>query len=122
MLDIQPYPSRLGDPRSRRYETFSYLPPFTPEQVRDQVRYMIGKGWICAIEYVEPEHAGDDYWYMWKLPLFGVTDEQEVLRELDACRETYPGCLVRLIGYDNIRQTQGLSFVVYRPEGDAGRH
>ncbi len=117
MLDIDP---RLEGAGGRRYETFSYLAPFSPEQIRDQLRYVIGRGWTCAIEYVEPRNASHDYWYMWKLPLFGVTDAEAVLGELEACRAAHPHCLVRLIGYDNIRQTQGTAFVVYRPEKAAG--
>ncbi len=116
MLDIQPHELRVGDPGSRKYETFSYLPPFTEEQIRDQIRYIIDRGWTCAVEYTEPERADSAYWHMWKLPLFGVTDVDEVLRELKACREAHPDCLVRLMGYDNLRQTQGLTLVVYRPE------
>jgi ribulose-bisphosphate carboxylase small chain len=51
---------------------------------------------------------------MWKLPLFGETDVQVVLDELDACRRAHPTHLVRLIGYDNFTQSQGSAFVVYR--------
>ncbi len=105
----------MQDTIRRHYETFSYLPPFTEEQIRDQIRYMVARGWICAIEFAPPERAGDPYWRMWKLPLFGVTDEETVLRELDACRAAHPACLVRLIGYDSRRQTRGLAFVTHRP-------
>jgi ribulose-bisphosphate carboxylase small chain len=52
---------------------------------------------------------------MWKLPLFGVRDPNEVLAELEECRRTYPNHLVRLIGYDNYAQCQGSNFVVYKP-------
>lgn len=57
---------------------------------------------------------GDNYWYMWKLPLFGESDINVVMNEINACRNANPGNHVRLIGYDNKRQTQGLSMVVYR--------
>ncbi|HUV20319.1 MAG TPA: ribulose bisphosphate carboxylase small subunit, partial [Gammaproteobacteria bacterium] len=37
MSDIQDYPSSLRDPASRKFETFSYLPAMTSEQIRNQV-------------------------------------------------------------------------------------
>lgn len=117
MAYIEPYPSRLGDASSRRFGTFSYLPAFTDEQIRDQIRYILSKGWTCAVEYSEPEYLDCDYWYMWKLPLFGVADVELVMQELRQCRDANPDCFVRLMGYDSRRQTQGLSLVVYRPEG-----
>jgi len=46
--------------------------------------------------------------------MFGVSDPEVVLAELSACHHANPGHLVRLIGYDNHRQTQGFSLVVYR--------
>ena len=37
------------------------------------------KGWNPAIEHTEPEHLMDNYWYMWKLPMFGETDVERIL-------------------------------------------
>lgn len=116
MTDIRDYPSRVGDPGSRRFETFSYLPEFDDERLRAQVDHLLARGWIAAIEHVEPDRSGNDYWYMWKLPLFGEQDTDRVLEELAACRDANPGHHVRLIGYDNVRQTQGTSLVAYRGE------
>jgi ribulose-bisphosphate carboxylase small chain len=114
MTAIRDYPSRMNDPASRRFETFSYLPEMDAAQVRKEVKYMIDKGWNCSVEHVEPARAGDSYWYMWKLPLFGERDVDVVMSELNACRNANPGDHIRIIGYDNKRQTQGLSMVVYR--------
>lgn len=111
---MQDYPSRLSDPASRKFETFSYLPPMTAAQIRKQVEYIVSRGWNPAIEHCEPEHAGLDYWYMWKLPLFGETDVDRILAEAQACHKANPGHHVRLIGYDNLRQSQGTCMVVYR--------
>ena len=71
MPDIQDYPSRLNTPASRKIETLSYLPKMDAERIRAQVVYIVEQGWNPAIEHVETERVGDDYWYMWKLPLFG---------------------------------------------------
>jgi|SRR5210317_1259512 ribulose-bisphosphate carboxylase small chain len=108
MSDMQDYKS------SPKYETFSYLPAMTPEQVKAQIAYIIANGWNPAIEHVEPSRAFTYYWYMWKLPFFGEQSVDTVLAELDACKRDYPGHHVRLIGYDNYAQSQGMAFVVHR--------
>jgi len=69
MSEVQDYPSRLSDPASRKFETFSYLPEMDNDATRKQVEYIVSKGWNPAIEHTEPENAFDHYWYMWKLPL-----------------------------------------------------
>ncbi len=109
MPDIQPY-----KPTERRYETFSYLPPMTPDKVRKQIQYLISQGWTPAIEHTEPEKAFSHYWYLWKLPFFGETSVERIMAELEACHRANPGHLVRLLGYDNYAQSQGVSFTVFR--------
>ena len=49
MADIQDYVS------TPKYETFSYLPPLTPEELRKQVAYIIAQGWNPGIEHVRSE-------------------------------------------------------------------
>lgn len=114
---IQDYKSRLDDPASRRFETFSYLPKMDPAAIRRQVEYILQRGWIPAIEHVEPGRVGDTYWYLWKLPMFSEQRAEVVLAEAEACRQAYPEHHVRLIGYDNKRQTQGASMVIHRAKG-----
>jgi len=118
MANILEYTSRLSDAGSRKFETFSYLPKLSAVQVRAQVAYIAARGWTPAIEYTEPEHAAGAYWYMWKLPMFGERDVDAILAEAEACHNANPDDFVRLIGYDNLRQTQGTAMVVYR--GRAG--
>ena len=69
-----------------RLETFSYLPPLDPARVRDQVEHLLAEGWIAAVEHVEPERAQQRYWYMWRLPMFGVSDPDTVMSELKKTR------------------------------------
>ncbi|HEY6897341.1 MAG TPA: ribulose bisphosphate carboxylase small subunit [Rhodocyclaceae bacterium] len=114
MSEMQDYKSRLSDPASRKFETFSYLPAMSPEQIRKQVAYLVSKGLNPAIEHVEPENAFDHYWYMWKLPMFGETDVDAILAEAEACHKANPDNHVRLVGYDNFKQTKGAEMVVYR--------
>ena len=114
MSEVQDYRSRVSDPGSRKLGTFSYLPQMNAEQLRKQIDYLVAKGWNPAIEHTEPEHADDHYWYMWKLPLFGETDVDRILAEIEACKKANPRHHVRLIGYDNFRQTQGANMIVHR--------
>ncbi|HHB12004.1 MAG TPA: ribulose bisphosphate carboxylase small subunit [Chromatiales bacterium] len=114
MSEVRDYPSRLSDPNSRKLGTFSYLPQMSDEEIRKQIQYIVSKGWNPAIEHTEPEYAFSHYWYMWKLPMFGETDVDRILAEVDACMRANPGHHVRLIGYDNYRQTQGANMVVFK--------
>jgi ribulose-bisphosphate carboxylase small chain len=98
-----------------KYETFSYLPPMTPEQVRRQIAYSISQGWNPSVEHTEKGTvATSNYWYMWKLPFFGEQSVDAVLAELDACHREFPTHLVRFLAYDNYAQSQGIAFVVFR--------
>ena len=108
-MHIDPY-----GPTQRRGETFSYLPPMTPERLRQQIAYLIESGWNAAIEHTEPEKAQSNFWYLWELPLFGEKSVDKVLAELDACHRANPGHHVRLLGYDNYQQSQGTAFIVHR--------
>jgi ribulose-bisphosphate carboxylase small chain len=112
-VTVQPFPGRR-DAAGRRLGTFSYLPLPTPAQVLAQVQHCIDQGWTCAVEHVEPERAGSEYWYMWKLPMFGSTDAEAVLAEVRECTAAHPTDLVKLVAIDRRRQTQGLAFVVSR--------
>ncbi len=114
MSEMQDYKSSLSDPTSRKFETFSYLPEMDKDGIRAQVDYIVKQGWNPAVEHTEPENAFDHYWYMWKLPLFGETDVDRILSELEACHKAHPNNHVRLVGYDNYAQSKGAEMVVVR--------
>ena len=114
MSDIQDYQSSLTDPASRKFETFSYLPEMTAEQIRRQVEYIVSRGWNPGIEHTEPENASGNYWYMWKLPMFGEVDVDTIISETVACHNAHPNNHVRLLGFDNYAQCAGTSMVIYR--------
>ena len=114
MSEMQDYSSSLSDINSRKFETFSYLPEMTTDQIRKQVEYIVSKGWNPAIEHTEPENAFSHYWYMWKLPMFGETDVDVVLGEAEACHKAHPNNHVRLVGFDNYAQSKGAEMVVFR--------
>jgi ribulose bisphosphate carboxylase small subunit len=39
----------------------------------------------------------------------------EVMAEIEACKSAHPQSYIRVTGYDNVRQAQVMSFVVYQP-------
>jgi ribulose-bisphosphate carboxylase small chain len=109
---------------SRRFfETFSYLPPLTDSEISRQVDYLVQKGYTPCIEFEDAATAyvtrssGIDssaaagyydnrYWTMWKLPMFGATDGDQVLREIKMCKQKFPNSFVRLAGFDGNRQAR----------------
>jgi ribulose-bisphosphate carboxylase small chain len=102
-------------PKERRYETLSFLPPLTDQQISKQIEYMLEQGYIPAIEFEENPKPTDHHWTLWKLPLFEARTPQDVLNEVRECRSEYPNCYVRVIGFDNIKQCQTVSFIVHKP-------
>ena len=68
-----------------------------------------------TIEFNETSEPTELYWTMWKLPLFGAKTAQEVLNEVQSCRSQYGNCYIRVVGFDNIKQCQVMSFLVHKP-------
>ncbi|OLP16821.1 ribulose bisphosphate carboxylase small subunit [Leptolyngbya sp. 'hensonii'] len=102
-------------PKERRYETLSYLPPLTDAQIVRQIQYILSQGYIPAVEFNENSEPTVYYWTLWKLPLFSASSPQEVLNEVQACRSEYSNCFIRVVGFDNVKQCQVLSFIVHKP-------
>jgi ribulose-bisphosphate carboxylase small chain len=98
-----------------RLETFSYLPELDNAEIEAQIRSILDRGLVVAIEHTREPSAYDHYRTLWKLPLFGVTDPDDVLSELEECRGEHPDAYIRLNGYDRRRQGQVLAFAVHRP-------
>ncbi|OVA04988.1 Ribulose bisphosphate carboxylase small chain [Macleaya cordata] len=110
----------------KKFETLSYLPPLSLEALAKEVEYLLRKGWVPCLEFdakgfVYREHGNTPgyydgrYWTMWKLPMFGCTDALQVLKELDEAKKAYPDSFIRIIGFDNVRQVQCISFIAYKP-------
>jgi ribulose-bisphosphate carboxylase small chain len=108
--------------KERRYETLSYLPPLSDQQIAKQVQYILDQGYFPAIEFNETSEPTDYYWTMWKLPLFNAGSVQEVLQEVNECRNAYRDSYVRVVGFDNIKQCQVLSFIIHKPGGNNYRY
>ncbi|MDJ0701895.1 MAG: ribulose bisphosphate carboxylase small subunit [Leptolyngbyaceae cyanobacterium MO_188.B28] len=109
-------------PKERRYETLSYLPPLTDAQIERQIQFILKMGYIPAVEFNETSDPEVYYWTMWKLPLFNATSTREVLDEVQACRSEYGNCFVRVVGFDNVKQCQILSFIVHKPGSGGYRY
>ena len=104
--------------------TFSFLPEFADEQIEAQIRYALDNGWAIAVEYTDDPHPRNAYWEMFGLPLFDLRADQAdvALREVNACRESFPNHYVKLVAYDAtyMRQTTALAFIVARPSEEPG--
>jgi ribulose-bisphosphate carboxylase small chain len=118
---------------NKMFETFSYLPPLTDDQIAKQVDYIVNNGWTPCLEFSEPELAytsneytvrmgpvtcnyyDNRYWTLWKLPMFGCTDPIQVLREIDQATTKFPNAFIRMCAFDADRQVQVTSMLVHRP-------
>ncbi|XP_006842277.2 ribulose bisphosphate carboxylase small chain SSU5A, chloroplastic [Amborella trichopoda] len=111
---------------NQRFETLSYLPPLNKKALAKEVDYLIRNGWIPCLEFDvkgwvsrdnnrSPGYYDGRYWTMWKLPMFGCTDSSQVMAELEEATKSYPDCYHRIIGFDNKRQVQCISFLAYKP-------
>ncbi|XP_030521295.1 ribulose bisphosphate carboxylase small subunit, chloroplastic-like [Rhodamnia argentea] len=111
----------------KKFETLSYLPPLSREKLLREIDYLLRMNWIPCLEFElekgfvyrdnhkSPGYYDGRYWTMWKLPMFGCTDPLQVLKELDEAIKTYPKSFIRIIGFDNRRQVQCISFIAYKP-------
>ncbi|WP_299486416.1 ribulose bisphosphate carboxylase small subunit [Acaryochloris sp. IP29b_bin.137] len=107
-------------PIEQRFETFSYLPPLNDDQIRRQIQYILDQGYIAGIEFNDSPAPTEYYWTMWKLPLFKNPSVQDVLYEIGECRSEYSDKYIRVVGFDNIRQCQVMSFIVHKPGNNSG--
>ncbi|GLT34452.1 hypothetical protein SLA2020_089640 [Shorea laevis] len=113
----------------KKFETLSYLPDLNPQQLAREVDYLLRMKWVPCLEFElekgfvyrenhrSPGYYDGRYWTMWKLPMFGCTDSSQVLKELEEAKKAYPKSFIRIIGFDNVRQVQCISFIAYKPPG-----
>jgi ribulose-bisphosphate carboxylase small chain len=74
-------------------------------------------GFIFREHGATPGYYDGRYWTMWKLPMFGCTDASQVTKEVEEVKKEYPDAYIRIIGFDNIRQVQCVSFIAFKPPG-----
>jgi ribulose-bisphosphate carboxylase small chain len=102
--------------------TFSFLPDLTDREIEAQIQYAIDQGWACAVEFTDDPHPRNTYWQMFGLPLFGVQNAADVMRQVDACRNTWPNHYIKVNAFDSTRGVESvrLSFIVNRPQDEPG--
>jgi len=102
--------------------TFSFLPDFTEDEIKSQMKYCLDNGWPISIEHTDDPHPRNMYWEMWGLPMFDVKNLEVPMQELNNCRREFPNHYIKVNGYDRTkgRQTTTLSFIVHRPKHEPG--
>ncbi|KAJ4772649.1 Ribulose bisphosphate carboxylase small chain [Rhynchospora pubera] len=112
----------------QKFETLSYLPDLSPEELLKQIEYLIRSNWIPCLEFSKvgfvyrenhrsPGYYDGRYWTMWKLPMFGCTDAAQVAKEVEEAKKEYPDAFIRILGFDAVRQVQCIMFIAYKPPG-----
>jgi len=93
---------------------FSYLPPLTDEEIRMQVQRAIDLGWAVSIEFTDDPAPRNHYWRLWGQPVFDDANADDLLGEINRCREAFPDQYVKVNALDSSlgRQTIALSFLV----------
>jgi len=101
---------------------FSFLPDLTDVQIGAQIEYCLQRDWAVSIEYTDDPHPRNTYWEMFGMPMFDLKDAAGILRELDACRRTFPNHYIKLNAFDATRGIESLrlSFIVARPADEPG--
>lgn len=101
---------------------FSFLPDLTDAQISAQIDYCLQQGWAASVEYTDDPHPRNTYWEMFGMPMFDVKDAAGVLKEINACRRTFPNHYVKVNAFDATRGVESvqLSFIVNRPAEEPG--
>ena len=102
--------------------TFSYLPDLSDTQIVAQIQYALDRGWALGIEYTDDPHPRNTYWEMYGPPMFDLRDAAGVMREVTACRNTFPEHYIRVTAFDSTHAVESLvvAFLVNRPTVEAG--
>merc|ERR1712054_24722 len=107
----------------KKYETLSYLPQLTNNDIRKQIEFVISNNWTPSLEFSEdgdiylntrmgPGYYDNRYWSMHKLPMFGCSNSESVVQEIENCKREFPTSKIRVLGFDSKRQVQTCGFIV----------
>merc|ERR1711897_56244 len=108
---------------AKKYETLSYLPELTDQDIAKQIEYMIKNKWTPCLEIAEdgdvylntrmgPGYYDNRYWSMYKLPMFGANNARDVVEAINSCRREFPRAKIRVMGFDSTKQVQTAGFMV----------
>ena len=101
---------------------FSFLPDLTDKQITAQIEYALGKNWALGVEYTDDPHPRNTYWEMYGNPMFDLKDASGILKEINACRKTFPNHSVRVTAFDATQGVESvrMSYIVNRPKNEPG--
>ncbi len=101
---------------------FSYLPDLTDKQISAQIEYALGKNWALGVEYTDDPHPRNTYWEMYGNPMFDLKDASGILKEVNACRKTFPNHYIRVTAFDATQGVESvqMSYIVNRPKTEPG--
>ena len=101
---------------------FSYLPDLTDAQITAQIEYALKNNYAVGIEYTDDPHPRNTYWEMYGNPMFDLKDPAGILREINACRKTFPNHYVRVTAFDSTQGVESvrMSYLVNRPKSEPG--
>ena len=101
---------------------FSYLPDLTDVQITKQIEYALKQSYAVGIEYTDDPHPRNTYWEMFGNPMFDLKDPAGILKEINACRKTFPSHYVRVTAFDSTQGVESvrMSFIVNRPAKEPG--
>ena len=101
---------------------FSYLPDLTDKQITAQLEYALDRNWAVGIEYTDDPHPRNTYWEMYGNPMFDLKDPAGILKEINACRKTFPNHYVRVTAFDSTQGVESprMSYIVNRPKAEPG--
>ena len=101
---------------------FSYLPDLTDKQITAQIEYALARNWAVGIEYTDDPHPRNTYWEMYGNPMFDLKGPAGILKEINACRKTFPNHYVRVTAFDSTQGVESvrMSYLVNRPKNEPG--
>lgn len=98
-----------------RFETFSFLPPLSANQIASQVDTLLADDQVLLIEYTENPDVNDLFWKNWQIPEKKDMASTWIVAQLDACARRNPYSYIRLSGYCPTEHKTTQSFIVRAP-------
>jgi len=107
----------------KKYETLSYLPIMTNDDILQQIEFMMKNKWTPCLEIagdgdvylntaMGPGYYDNRYWSLYKLPMFGCSSASEVIDAIESCKRDFPQAKIRVIAFDSQKQVQTAGFIV----------
>ena len=99
-----------------RFETYSFLPPLTPQQVDAHIDQILEQKLVPMIEYNDTTSHTHNFWHVWHLPKGATPTKLLIKKMLGQCAQNHPAAFVRLNGYSRSKRQNTISFIVHAPQ------